>query len=71
MEQKKGTYVIRGVLRYQRGNHNPYIEEEQTTQWSKQKLRFELRYFRVKRSLEYTKVAITSMQCKKKSKQPE
>jgi hypothetical protein len=22
-------------LRYQRGNQNPYIEEEQTTQWSK------------------------------------
>jgi hypothetical protein len=21
--------------RYQRGNHNPYIEEEQTTQWPK------------------------------------
>jgi hypothetical protein len=23
------------VKRYQRGNQNPYIEEEQTTQWSK------------------------------------
>ena len=23
-------------LRYQRGNQNPYIEEEQTTQWSKE-----------------------------------
>ena len=23
--------------RYQRGNHNPYIEEEQTTQWPKEK----------------------------------
>jgi hypothetical protein len=23
--------------RYQRGNQNPYIEEEQTTQWSKEK----------------------------------
>jgi len=24
---------IRRVWRYQRGNQNPYIEEEQTTQW--------------------------------------
>jgi hypothetical protein len=23
--------------RYQRGNENPYIEEEQTTQWPKEK----------------------------------
>jgi hypothetical protein len=23
--------------RYQRGNQNPYIEEEQTTQWPKEK----------------------------------
>jgi hypothetical protein len=27
---------LRRVWRYQRGNHNPYIEE-QTTQWSKEK----------------------------------
>jgi hypothetical protein len=27
---------IRRVWRYQRGNHNPYIEEEQTTQWPKE-----------------------------------
>jgi hypothetical protein len=27
----------RGVWRYQRGNQNPYIEEEQTTQWTKEK----------------------------------
>ena len=26
------------VWRYQRGNHNPYIEEEQTTQWPKWKV---------------------------------
>jgi hypothetical protein len=26
---------IRRVGRYQRGNKNPYIEEEQTTQWPK------------------------------------
>jgi hypothetical protein len=26
------------VWRYQRGNENPYIEEEQTTQWQKEKV---------------------------------
>ena len=26
------------MLRYQRGNQNPYIEEEQTTQWPKAKV---------------------------------
>ena len=29
---------VRRVWRYQRGNHNPYIEEEQTTQWPKEKV---------------------------------
>jgi hypothetical protein len=29
--------IIRRVWRYQRGNHNPYIEEEQTTQWPREK----------------------------------
>jgi hypothetical protein len=28
---------VRSVCRYQRGNQNPYIEEEQKTQWSKEK----------------------------------
>jgi hypothetical protein len=28
---------VRRVWRYQRGNHNPYIEDEQTTQWPKEK----------------------------------
>jgi hypothetical protein len=28
----------RRVWRYQRCNHNPYIEEEQTTQWPKEKV---------------------------------
>ena len=28
---------ITGVWRYQRGNQNPYIEEEQTKQWPKEK----------------------------------
>ena len=31
------TAVSRRVWRYQRGNQNPYIEEEQTTQWPKKK----------------------------------
>jgi hypothetical protein len=29
---------LRRVWRYQRGNQNPYIEEEQTTQWPKEKV---------------------------------
>ena len=32
------TYLFRRVWRYQRGNKNPYIEEEQTTQWPKEKV---------------------------------
>ena len=28
---------LRRVWRYQRGNQNPYFEEEQTTQWPKEK----------------------------------
>ena len=30
-------FLIRRVWRYQWGNQKPYIEEEQTTQWSKEK----------------------------------
>jgi hypothetical protein len=30
--------TIRRIWRYQRGNENPYIEEEQRTQWSKEKV---------------------------------
>ena len=30
------TILIRRVWEYQRGNQNPYIEEEQTTQWQKE-----------------------------------
>jgi hypothetical protein len=33
----KHFFSIR-VWRYQRGNQNPYIEEEQTTQWPKEKV---------------------------------
>jgi hypothetical protein len=28
--------LVRRVCRHQKGNQNPYIEEEQTTQWSKE-----------------------------------
>jgi len=28
----------RRVWRYQRGNQNPYVKEEQTTQWAKEKV---------------------------------
>ena len=35
------THVGRRVRRYQRGNRNPYIEEEQTTQWPKEKVQKE------------------------------
>ena len=31
-----GTNKLRRVWRYQRGNQNPYIAEEQTTQWPKE-----------------------------------
>jgi hypothetical protein len=30
--------IKRVVLRYQSGNQNPYIEEEQTTQWPNEKV---------------------------------
>jgi hypothetical protein len=30
--------LIRKVLRYHRGNQNPYIEEEQTPRWPKEKV---------------------------------
>ena len=29
---------VRRVWRYQRGNHNPYFEEEQTIHWPKEKV---------------------------------
>ena len=31
-------HIGRRYRRYQRGNQNPHIEEEQTTQWSKEKV---------------------------------
>ena len=36
-QNSKHYQWIRRVWRYQRGNQNPYIEEEQTTQWPKEK----------------------------------
>ena len=30
-------FILRRVWRYQKGNQKPYIEEEQTTQWPKEK----------------------------------
>ena len=32
------TQITRRIWRYQRGSQNPYIEEEQTTQWPKEKV---------------------------------
>jgi hypothetical protein len=34
-------FRIRRAKRYQRGNHNPYIEEKQTTQWPKEKVQMD------------------------------
>ena len=31
--------IVKRVWRYQRSNQNPYIEEKQTTQWPKEKVR--------------------------------
>jgi len=36
-KNNKSVSNSRRVWRYQRGNQNPYIEEEQTTQWPKEK----------------------------------
>ena len=33
------SFIIWRVWRYQRSNQNPYIEEKQTTQWPKEKVR--------------------------------
>ena len=38
MRETISTWIIKRVWRYQSGNQNPYIEEEQTTQWSKEKV---------------------------------
>ena len=38
IREKTKILKTRRVGRYQMGNQNPYIEEEQTTQWSKEKV---------------------------------
>ena len=38
MSAIKDVFVWRRAWRHQRGNQNPYIEEEQTTQWPKEKV---------------------------------
>jgi hypothetical protein len=37
-ELNKKSIELRRVWIYQRGNQNPYVEEEQTTQWPKEKV---------------------------------
>ena len=36
-EKNKVMSIVRRLCRYKRGNQNPYIEDEQTTQWPKKK----------------------------------
>jgi len=36
--QRQASRISRRVWRYQRGYQNPYIEEDQTTQWPKEKV---------------------------------
>jgi hypothetical protein len=35
--ESESVYRRRRISRYQKGNQNPYIEEEQKTQWPKRK----------------------------------
>jgi len=35
------VFVLRSVWRHQRGNQNPYIDEEQKTQWPKEKVQMD------------------------------
>ena len=44
--------VLRRVWRYQRGNQNPYIEE-QTTQWPKKRTNNDLQNIHIKLKIEY------------------
>jgi len=53
----KVLLTARRVWRYQRGNHNPYIEE-QTTQWPKEKVQKDKQ-----RSTKYT-FLWTNLHCK-------
>jgi hypothetical protein len=61
----KNSKIIGRVGRYQSGNQNPYIEEEQTTQWLKGKVQKDQQ-----RSTKHTyktkdKVALRLSQCNK------
>ena len=38
IRRRRQIYGVRRAWRYQRGNQIPYIEEEQTTQWPKEKV---------------------------------
>ena len=38
MKKQKKYHTVRRVWRYQRGNQIAYVEEEQTTQWPKEKV---------------------------------
>jgi hypothetical protein len=38
LKNSEGKILIRIFLRYQRSNQNPYIEEEQKTQWPSEKV---------------------------------
>jgi hypothetical protein len=48
---------VRRVWRYQRGNQNPYIEEEQTNQWPKEKVPKDKQ--RSTKNIHKTKVRVT------------
>jgi hypothetical protein len=54
--------VQRRVWRYQRGNQNPYIEEEQKTQWPKRKRTKEggVYFYLLKKSLEFNRKNIVT-----------
>jgi hypothetical protein len=54
-ETSVGMVMSRRVWRYQRGNQNPYIEEEQTIQWPKgkvQKINYDLQNIHIKLKVE-------------------
>ena len=58
------------VWRYQRGNHNPLTEEEQTTQWSKEKGQLRV-ITKLSNSEQSYKGKVKSIQTDKISQQPE
>jgi hypothetical protein len=53
---KRMSIGARRTWRYQRGNHNPYIAEEQTTQWPTEKVQMtnnDLQSIHIKLKIEY------------------